>query len=1847
MANITGDANNNILTGTSTADVIDGLAGNDNITGDLGDDTINAGLGKDTVDGGDNNDLLIVNYSTNTYTGSDSGIFSSTSSNGQGESNGYFFVYNSSTYNYDEVNFSNINNFQITGTGANDDIYTGSGNDTILGGAGNDTLDGQAGNDSMTGGAGNDSMTGGAGNDIYVVDSASDIITETSNLTTEIDTVESVITYTLGTNVENLTLTGTTAINGNGNNLNNAIVGNNAANTLNGAAGDDTMTGGAGNDIYIVNTLNDTVNETSTTATEIDAVSSSVTYTLGNNVENLTLTGIGEISGTGNTLNNTIVGNTKNNTLNGAAGNDTMTGGIGNDTYIVDAAGDTVTETSTLATEIDTVQAAVTYTLGTNLENLTLTGTAINGTGNALNNTITGNAANNILSGGAGIDTLIGGAGDDSYTVDATTEILTENTNEGTDSVSSSVTYTLGSNLENLTLTGTTAINGTGNELNNTITGNTANNTLSGAAGIDTLIGGAGDDSYLVDTTTDTLTEIASQGTDSVSSSVTYTLGSNLENLILTGATAINGTGNALNNTITGNSANNTLSGDAGIDTLVGGAGDDTYLVDTTTEILTENANEGTDSVSSSVTYTLGSNLENLTLTGTTAINGTGNALDNTITGNTANNNLSGGAGIDTLIGGAGNDTYVVDTTTETVTENANEGTDSVSSSVTYTLGSNLENLTLTGTTAINGTGNALDNIITGNTANNALSGGAGNDTYVVDAAGDTITENASEGTDSVSSSVTYTLASNIENLTLTGTTAINGTGNALNNTITGNSANNTLSGGDGIDTLVGGAGDDTYLVDTTTDTLTEIASQGTDSVSSSVTYTLGSNIENLTLTGTTAINGTGNTLNNTITGNSANNTLSGDAGIDTLVGGAGDDTYIVDTTTDTLTEIASEGTDSVSSSVTYTLGSTSNLENLTLTGTTAINGTGNTLNNTITGNTANNTLSGGTGIDTLVGGAGDDTYIVDTTTDTLTENLSQGTDSVSSSVTYTLGNNLENLTLTGTTAIDGTGNALNNTITGNTANNTLSGGTGNDTMTGGTGNDTYIVDALGDTVTETSTTLTEIDSVESNFTYTLGSNLENLTLTGTTAINGTGNALNNTITGNTANNTLSGAAGIDTLIGGDGDDTYIVDTTTDTLTENTSEGTDSVSSSVTYTLGSTSNLENLTLTGTTAINGTGNALNNTITGNTANNNLTGGDGDDSLSGGTGNDTMTGGVGNDTYVVDAAGDTITENASEGTDTVSSSITYTLGSNLENLTLTGTTAINGTGNDLNNTITGNSANNTLSGAAGIDTLIGGAGDDTYLVDATTEILTENSNQGTDSVSSSVTYTLGNNLENLTLTGTTGINGTGNDLNNTITGNTADNTLSGNAGNDSLSGGAGSDTMTGGAGDDTYVVDAAGDTITENALEGTDTVSSSITYTLLDNLENLTLTGTGTINGTGNALNNTITGNTANNTLSGEAGTDTLVGGAGNDTYIIDTTTDTLTENPSQGTDSVNSSVTYTLGSNLENLTLTGTTAINGTGNTLNNVLTGNSANNILSGEAGIDTLVGGAGDDTYIIDTTTDTLTENASQGTDTVNSSVTYTLGSNLENLTLTGATAINGTGNTLSNSITGNSLNNILSGDAGTDTLIGGLGNDTYIVDTTTDTLTELASQGTDTVSSSVTYTLGSQIENLTLTGTTAINGFGNSLNNTITGNSGNNTLLGGNGDDSLTGGAGNDSFTGGAGSDQFIYDTNAAFTTNAVGIDLFTGFITGTDKIVLDKTTFTALTSIAGSGFSVASEFAVVSNDAAVATASELIVYSNGTGNLFYNQNGVAADFGSGGQFATLGEIPALSATDFILQA
>jgi serralysin len=210
-------------------------------------------------------------------------------------------------------------------------------------------------------------------------------------------------------------------------------------------------------------------------------------------------------------------------------------------------------------------------------------------------------------------------------------DTITEGSAGGTDTVRSSVTWTLGVNVENLTLTGNSGISGIGNAAANTITGNSGNNILNGAGGTDTLIGLAGDDTYVIDAG-GTITEASNGGTDTVRTSATLTLGANLENLILIGGFAISGTGHAGTNTITGNAGNNTLNGAGGSDTFIGGFGSDTFITDGDDTII-EASNPGTDTVRSSATFTLGANLENLILTGNSNQNATGNSAANTNTG--------------------------------------------------------------------------------------------------------------------------------------------------------------------------------------------------------------------------------------------------------------------------------------------------------------------------------------------------------------------------------------------------------------------------------------------------------------------------------------------------------------------------------------------------------------------------------------------------------------------------------------------------------------------------------------------------------------------------------------------------------------------------------------------------------------------------------------------------------------------------------------------------------------------------------------------------------------------------------------------------------------------------------------------------------------------------------------------------------------------------------------------------------------------------------------------------------------------------------------------------------------
>ena len=327
-------------------------------------------------------------------------------------------------------------------------------------------------------------------------------------------------------------------------------------------------------------------------------------------------------------------------------------------------------------------------------------------------------------------------------------------------------------------------------------------------------------------------------------------------------------------------------------------------------------------------------------------------------------------------------------------------------------------------------------------------------------------------------------------------------------------------------------------------------------------------------------------------------------------------------------------------------------------------------------------------------------------------------------------------------------------------------------------------------------------------------------------------------------------------------------------------------------------------------------------------------------------------------------------------------TLTLEANYHGVVALNYQVIDGQGGSINTTQGFTVVVNTT-GTTGADVLEGGDSDDTYIVNNVRDVVVEaDANGGIDTVQSSLSYNLGSNLENLVLVGTTNLSGTGNNLNNMLTGNDGNNrllaglgndTLYGGAGGDTLNGGEGADQMFGGAGNDTFTVENANDLVVEFANKGYDTVNSFITYTLTANVERLNLENAGgQIDGFGNELDNTLNGNNfanylfggvGNDTLQGKGGADTLEGGLGDDVYYVDNIGDVVTELAGEGTDKVNSTISYTLTANVEQLYLTGIAGLSGTGNAQNNIIYGNSGNNLLSGGAGNDSLNGGAGNDT--------------------------------------------------------------------------------------------------------------------------------------------------------------------------------------------------------------------------------------------------------------------------------------------
>jgi len=523
------------------------------------------------------------------------------------------------------------------------------------------------------------------------------------------------------------------------------------------------------------------------------------------------------------------------------------------------------------------------------------------------------------------------------------------------------------------------------------------------------------------------------------------------------------------------------------------------------------------------------------------------------------------------------------------------------------------------------------------------------------------------------------------------------------------------------------------------------------------------------------------------------------------------------------------------------------------------------------------------------------------------------------------------------------------------------------------------------------------------------------------------------------------------------------------------------------------------------------------------------------------------------------------------------------------------AIGGGGNDL---IVGNQFANTFSGGAGDDTIDGGAGND-------------NVNGGT-----------------------------GNDI------------MIGGAGDDYFDLGSsqrdGNDTMVGSIGDDVYVIDSLLDVIVELANEGSDLIWSTFSYDLisLTQVEKLSLFGTADVNAKGNALDNTLRGNAAANILDGGLSNDTLTGGLGTDTFVVGAGTDTISD---LGNDadrltvaagaianattyaawtataaSTNSGVanisTNGLNVNLAAVTAgTGGFGVTNTGgaaaltgsvwaDTLmggigKDTLTGGAGDDSLNGGTGADYMLGGAGNDTYVVDNAGDSVYESTiansavdAGGIDTVQSSLSYTLGRFVEKLMLTGAAAIKATGNTLANTLVGNGAANTLNGGAGEDALTGGLGADTFVVGAGTDTITDLGNgadilsvaagaaanaavyaawtataattnNGTANISTNgltlslAAVTTGTVGYNLTNTGA-ATTMTGSALADTLSGGIGNDTLYGGLGLDMLIGGTGADILYGGIDTVKDIFKFNVVSDSTTLARDKIYNFLSGTDK-------------------------------------------------------------------------------------
>jgi Ca2+-binding RTX toxin-like protein len=954
----------------------------------------------------------------------------------------------------------------------------------------------------------------------------------------------------------------------------------------------------------------------------------------------------------------------------------------------------------------------------------------------------------------------------------------------------------------------------TGYNTNDRMTGSGGQDVLDGAGGADTLEGGLGDDTYAVDQATDMVIEAANEGRDLVRATTSFALPDNVEDLSLEEeALDATATGNAQGNQIRGNSYDNTLVGGEGVDTLIGGDGNDIYVIDALTDvIIEEGAADYNDTVETSLSFSIAAltMLDSITLVGNTDADAIGNDVSNTLKGNDGNNRLDGGPSGDLLYGGQGDDTFVATDKDDTIIEYEGDGIDTIERNfeTALILRANVENLTLLGT-IYRGNGNDLDNLITGNSSDNNLLGKGGNDTLI------------------------------------------------------GGDGRDALFGSEGANLLVGGLGNDYYQIDDERDTIVEFKDEGKDSVRSSVSWTLGDNLEQLTLSGIEALAATGNGLNNDLWGNSGANVLAGGIGNDFLEGGAGDDTYVFS---------KGDGQDIIK-----------NLDDLTAIDTLRINAldsevsgfkSGNHLYFKIKNSTDQITISDYYAASTTVNGVAKDQKIdhvqfsngitwdqsmIQTVVDRININRAPTVAGAIPALTTRVGSAF-NYTIPANTITDpdvwdsisysvrmANGAAVPTWLSFDPATRVLSGTPQSSNLgklqfvlwgTDNYGSAKYTYVNL--TVNPNSAPVLakalpdQLASEVVPFSYAIAANSftdadagDSLTLSATLA---DGNPLPNWLSFNPDTRVFAGTPPMGSS-GRIGLRVIARDGSNATVAEN---------------FDITVNVVNLSMQGSTDADTLMSGLGqDTVIGAAGDDVLYAYAGNDQLDGGTGVDTMDGGADNDSYWVGDSRDIIIEAAEGGEDSVFASATYKLSDFVEYIKLTGTENIGATGNAQANKLEGNGGNNLLDGGLGIDTLIGGNGNDTYIVDNLLDVITETDAlaAGTDTVNTKLdSYALPGNVENLVMTGKANNLGpmpgkanaktaTGNGLANTITCDSAndliqgldgDDTLTGMGGGDTLEGGQGHDRLEGGLGNDTLIGGIDNDTYVWGRGDGSDVV-----------------------------------------------------------------------------------------------------------------------------------------------------------------------------------------------------------------------------------------------------------------------------------------------------------------------------------------------------------------------------------------------------------------------------------------